>query len=143
MEDIVHGDDDGEKPGEEGEDLVRDDGAAAVRLTAAEGVPYCFASTLVGQKKTLEPAVPGSMLAANTEHGKLTSIQVGHGDVGTCVCVDGLGKEACRGPSMANDVGGGDLWGVKEGAGRQSRIDGAGKEGATQRRARQEKVKTR
>lgn len=38
VEDIVHRDGDGEEPAEEREDLVRDDGAATVRFTAAERV---------------------------------------------------------------------------------------------------------
>lgn len=39
VEDIVDGDDDGQEPREEGKNLVGDDGAGAVRLAVAKGVP--------------------------------------------------------------------------------------------------------
>lgn len=37
---IVDGDDDGQNPREQGQDFVCDDGAVAVRLPLAEGVPF-------------------------------------------------------------------------------------------------------
>ena len=37
---VVDGDDDGEEPGDEGEDLVGQDGVGAVRLPLGEGVVW-------------------------------------------------------------------------------------------------------